>query len=52
MVINNTPEELLIIHATNRGVVIDNLLESEYWSQKVLLVKDILSYKNTNYELL
>ncbi len=43
MVVDNNDSGIYVIHATNRGVVIDNLSESSYWKPKILYVKDMVS---------
>lgn len=43
LVVENTPEGIHVIHATSRGIVIDNIHESTYWKPKILYAKDVLS---------
>ena len=43
MVVDNKEEGLFVIHSTNRGVVVDNLMESSYWKPKMLYAKDVIN---------
>ncbi|MCP4441426.1 MAG: C40 family peptidase [Aureispira sp.] len=43
MVVDNTKEGIHVIHATRRGIVVDNLTTSKYWMPKVLYAKDMIS---------
>jgi hypothetical protein len=41
MVASNDARGLFVIHSTYRGVVIDNLLKSNYWRPKIYTARDI-----------
>ena len=43
IIVQNNRNGLEVIHSTSRGVVIDNITDSEYWHPKVWVVKDILT---------
>lgn len=43
MVVDNSKNGIHVIHATRRGVVVDNLTKSSYWMPKVLYAKDMIS---------
>ena len=43
MVVDNKKEGLFVIHSTNRGIVVDNLMESSYWKPKMLYAKDVIN---------
>lgn len=43
LVVDNTAEGITVIHATSRGIVIDNIHESKYWRPKILFAKDVIS---------
>ncbi|MFT5646484.1 MAG: cell wall-associated NlpC family hydrolase [Aureispira sp.] len=43
MVVDNKKDGVYIIHSTRRGIVVDNLSESSYWSPKALYAKDVIS---------
>lgn len=43
LVVDNTPQGVHVIHATSRGIVIDNIHESKYWRPKILFAKDVIS---------
>lgn len=43
MVVDNSKGGIHVIHATRRGVVVDNLTESKYWLPKALYAKDMIS---------
>lgn len=36
MVVENSKEGLFVIHSTNRGVVVDNIMESSYWKPRMM----------------
>jgi cell wall-associated NlpC family hydrolase len=42
MVVDNKKDGVYVIHATNRGIVVDNLTESSYWKPKMLYAKDVI----------
>lgn len=46
MVYDNTDAGVFIIHATSRGVVIDNLMESKYWRPKAFTARDIITTRD------
>jgi cell wall-associated NlpC family hydrolase len=43
IVVENSDEGLIVIHSTSRGVVIDNISKSSYWSPKLSSARDVLS---------
>ena len=43
LVVSNNQDGLKVIHSTSRGVVIDNVSESDYWKPKVSSARDIIS---------
>ena len=43
MVIENNRKGIQVIHSTSRGVVIDNISESSYWSPKLSSARDVIS---------
>ena len=44
LVVSNDENGLYMIHSsTSRGVVIENLLESDYWRPKIYAVRDMIS---------
>ncbi|MCB0641884.1 MAG: C40 family peptidase [Phaeodactylibacter sp.] len=44
LVVSNGPEGIVVIHSTtSRGVVIDNISQSSYWSAKYMTARDVLS---------
>lgn len=42
LVVDNTEEGILVIHSTSRGVVMDNVTESSYWSPKISSARDVI----------
>lgn len=42
LVVSNGSEGLHVIHATSRGIVIDNIEESSYWMPKLLYARNII----------
>jgi cell wall-associated NlpC family hydrolase len=36
MVVENSREGLFVIHSTNRGVVVDNIMKSSYWKPRIM----------------
>ncbi len=42
IVVENSSKGLFVIHSTNRGVVIDNILESSYWRPRVLYARRVI----------
>ncbi|MBR9921002.1 MAG: C40 family peptidase [Bacteroidetes bacterium] len=43
LVVSNGPEGIRVIHATSsRGVVIDNIEESSYWSSKYATIRNVI----------
>ncbi|PHN01001.1 C40 family peptidase [Flavilitoribacter nigricans] len=42
MVVSNDRDGLKVIHSTSRGVVIDNISVSKYWSPKISTARDVL----------
>ena len=43
MVVANKEDGVYVIHATRRGIVVDNLSESSYWKPKTLYAKDVIT---------
>lgn len=43
LVVDNKEDGVYIIHSTRRGIVVDNLSESNYWRPKILYAKDVIS---------
>ena len=43
LVVDNTREGIEVIHATSRGVVIDNISTSSYWKPKISTARDVIS---------
>lgn len=43
MVVSNNRDGLKVIHSTSRGVVIDNISNSDYWRPKVSSARDVIS---------
>jgi hypothetical protein len=43
LVVDNKEDGVYIIHSTRRGIVVDNLSESNYWKPKILYAKDVIS---------
>lgn len=43
LVVDNTAKGVEVIHATYRGVVIDNIHTSKYWKPKILYARDVIS---------
>ena len=42
MIVQNDKKGLFVIHSTNRGVVIDNILESSYWKSKMMYARKVI----------
>lgn len=42
MIVQNDKKGLFVIHSTNRGVVIDNVLESKYWKSKMMYARKVV----------
>ncbi len=45
MVVENKGDELYVIHACSRGIVIDNILNDKYWTPKILYARNVISPK-------
>ncbi|HKK73879.1 MAG TPA: C40 family peptidase [Saprospiraceae bacterium] len=45
LVASNEPDGIYVIHSTSRGVVIDNISTSSYWSPKISSARDVVSGK-------
>lgn len=43
LVVENDREGIKVIHATSRGVVIDNISTSSYWKPKISTARDVIS---------
>lgn len=44
IIVKNTVNQLYVIHSTNsRGVVLEDVLNSDYWKDKIYVVKDVIS---------
>ncbi|MDX1942205.1 MAG: C40 family peptidase [Saprospiraceae bacterium] len=43
MVVENDRKSLKVIHSTSRGVVVDDILASEYWKPKIDSARDVVS---------
>ena len=43
VVANSKSSSLEVIHSTSRGVVIDNIMASDYWKPKIDSVRDVVS---------
>ncbi len=43
MVVENNRKSLKVIHSTSRGVVIDDILASDYWKPKIDSARDVVS---------
>ncbi|MBK7874080.1 MAG: C40 family peptidase [Saprospiraceae bacterium] len=43
MVVENDRKSLKVIHSTSRGVVVDDILASEYWKPKIYSARDVVS---------
>lgn len=43
LVVENDREGIKVIHATSRGVVIDNISTSSYWEPKISTARDVIS---------
>jgi len=43
LVIDNNQDGIKVIHATSRGVVIDNITASSYWKPKISTARDVIS---------
>lgn len=46
MVINNDKEGIKVIHSTSRGVVIDNISQSNYWKPKISTARRVITKKS------
>ncbi len=44
MVVDNRPDGVYVIHSTSRGVVIDNITTSSYWSPKISSARSVIGY--------
>ncbi len=42
MVVEVKPDGIYVLHSTNRGVVIDNILESKYWKPRILYARKVI----------
>lgn len=42
MVVDNNPDGVYVIHSTSRGVVIDNITASSYWSPKISSARSVI----------
>ena len=42
LVVSNSREGLQVIHSTNRGVVIDNISQNDYWKPKLSSARSVL----------
>lgn len=45
MVVENKGDELYVIHACSRGIVIDNILNDKYWTPKILFARNVITPK-------
>lgn len=45
MVVNRKRNKLEVIHSTSRGVVIDDILASDYWKPKIDSARDVIGAK-------
>lgn len=43
LVVSNNRDGLKVIHSTSRGVVLDNISESDYWKPKISSARDVIS---------
>lgn len=44
LIISNNNGELTVVHSTNtRGVIVENINESDYWRKRVLFTRDVIS---------
>ncbi len=43
IIVKNEKNELLVIHSTSRGVVIDDVLSSSYWKPRILAARNVVS---------
>jgi hypothetical protein len=44
MVVENTVEGVFVIHSTcSRGIMVENILESDYWMPKLLFARDLIT---------
>jgi cell wall-associated NlpC family hydrolase len=46
LVVENTGQELFVIHACSRGIVVDNILNDKYWTPKILYARNVISPKS------
>jgi cell wall-associated NlpC family hydrolase len=43
LIVSNNNGELTVVHSTNtRGVVVENINESDYWRKRVLFTRDVI----------
>lgn len=42
MIYSATPDQLVVIHSTNRGVNVQEIKEGDYWSKKLLFYRNIM----------
>ncbi len=48
-VLESTPEGVVCLHSTNsRGIVIENVSQSDYWKNKILFAKDLVHRKRVS----
>ncbi len=45
IVVENKAEGVFVIHSTNRGVVIDNILKSTYWAPRIMYARTVIGLK-------
>ncbi len=44
LIVSNNNGELTVVHSTNtRGVVVENINDSDYWRKRVLFTRDVIS---------
>lgn len=43
MVVENSRDELQVIHSTSRGVVMEDIKNNSYWSPKINAARDVIS---------
>jgi cell wall-associated NlpC family hydrolase len=47
LLIDNNEQGLTVVHATNtRGVVVENVTESDYWKRKILFARDVFATRS------
>lgn len=50
LVVSNNNGDITVVHSTNsRGVVVENVNDSDYWRKRVLFARDVVSTK-TNHK--